>query len=97
MTLTKAILAARVAEKRDGPTLKGAAEAVEHTFEIIKAALEGGENVLISGFGKFTVRDKHVRVGRNPRTGTPLTIAARRVVAFKPSQGLRAAVRTRGR
>ena len=92
MTLTKAILAARVAEKRDGPTLKGAAEAVEHTFEIIKAALEGGENVLISGFGKFTVRDKHARVGRNPKTGEAITIQPRRVVSFKYSVALRDAV-----
>jgi len=93
MTLTRAILSDRVAEKVDELTLKQAAAAVEETFEIIKAALEGGENVLISSFGKFTVRDKHARAGRNPKTRKPITIEARRVVRFKVSVGLKAVMK----
>ena len=90
MTLTKAILAAQLAETADELTVKQAAAAVQETFELIKAALAGGENVLISGFGRFTLRDKHARVGRNPRTGKPLTIVARRVVTFKVSVMMKA-------
>lgn len=58
-------------------------------FEIIKGKLENGENVKISGFGSFTVRDKKARRGRNPQTGEEITIAARRVLSFKPSNVLR--------
>ena len=90
MTLTRAILAARVVEHVDGLTVKQATEAVADTFELIKAALASGEGVLISGFGKFTARDKHARAGRNPKTGQPLTIAARRVVRFKVSVKMKA-------
>ena len=90
MTLTKAILAAQLAETADGLTVKEAAAAVADTFEIIKAALEHGDRVMISGFGRFMVRDKHARVGRNPKTGKPIALEARRVVGFKPSEGLKA-------
>ncbi|MBI5479083.1 MAG: integration host factor subunit alpha [Deltaproteobacteria bacterium] len=90
MTLTKAVLTEHVAAQTAGLTVRQAAAAVQETFALIKAALAGGENVLISGFGKFTVRDKHARVGRNPRTGKPITLAARRVVTFKVSVGLKA-------
>jgi integration host factor subunit alpha len=58
------------------------ARAVEDTFEIIKKTLENGEDVLISGFGKFCVKDKGKRRGRNPGTGEDLTLAERRAVAF---------------
>ncbi|MEM6959588.1 MAG: HU family DNA-binding protein, partial [Myxococcota bacterium] len=51
-----------------------------------------GENVKISGFGKFEVRDKRERIGRNPRTGSPMPISARRVLTFKHSQVLRNAL-----
>jgi integration host factor subunit alpha len=61
------------------------AEAVEAIFEIIKETLEGGEDVLINGFGKFCVKDEGKRRGRNPRTGDDLMLAERRVVTFKCS------------
>jgi integration host factor subunit alpha len=60
-------------------------QVVETTLEIIKKTLESGEDVLISGFGKFQVRDKNQRKGRNPQTGTDLIVDAHRVVRFKCS------------
>ena len=64
-------------------------QAVESTLELIKSALASGENILISGFGKFEVRDKGSRRGKNPQTGEALTLDARRIVTFKPSGVLR--------
>jgi len=58
---------------------------IEAMLEIIKSCLESGESILISGFGKFEVRDKHNRRGRNPQTGDDLMLDARRVVTFKCS------------
>ncbi len=65
------------------------AQYVDDIFEIIAEVLEVGENVKISGFGRFTVRAKHARKGRNPQTGEEMEISARRVVTFKPSSILR--------
>jgi integration host factor subunit alpha len=62
---------------------------VHSLFEIIKKTLENGEDVLISGFGKFYVKNKDERRGRNPKTGESLMLAPRRVVKFKCSQKLR--------
>ena len=62
---------------------------IESLLEIIKKTLESGENILISGFGKFIVKEKESRKGRNPQTGTDLTLDARRVVIFKCSKNLR--------
>ena len=62
---------------------------VESLLEIIKRTLESGEDVLISGFGKFTVKEKKTRKGRNPQTGNSLMLDARRVVTFKCSRTLR--------
>ena len=62
---------------------------VDNVFELIKKSLESGEDVLISGFGKFIVREKASRRGRNPATGGDLTLDARRVVVFKSSGVLR--------
>ena len=64
-------------------------QATETTLEIIKSTLESGEDILISGFGKFEVRDKNQRKGRNPATGSDLILDARRVVTFKCSGVLR--------
>jgi integration host factor subunit alpha len=64
-------------------------EAVESLLEIIKSTLESGEDVLISGFGKFCVKDKNERKGRNPATGETAILPARRVVTFKCSGKLR--------
>ena len=62
---------------------------VESFFDLIKDDLVKGKDVMISGFGKWTVKAKKKRKGRNPRTGDALTIDARRVVTFKPSNLLR--------
>jgi len=63
--------------------------AVEATLAVIKEALQQGEQVRIVGFGRFAVRQKHARVGRNPRTGRAIPIAPRRVLTFKASKVLR--------
>ena len=62
---------------------------VESLLETIKAALESGEDVLVSGFGKFCVKEKNERKGRNPATGEDAIVPARRVVTFKWSGTLR--------
>ena len=58
---------------------------VESFFDIIKSELEKGNPVMVSGFGKWTVKPKRERKGRNPQTGKDLTIKARKVITFKPS------------
>jgi len=68
----------------------------EALLEIIKKALEGGEDVLISGFGKFCVKDKRQRRGRNPQTGEDLMLPSRRVVRFKCSGILRDKINGKG-
>ena len=62
---------------------------VERLLEIMKQSLESGENILISGFGKFVVKEKSARRGRNPQTTEDLQLRARRVVVFKTSGVLR--------
>lgn len=68
---------------------KEAAGAVDAVFEIMKDALISGDNLKISGFGGFTLKEKADRKGRNPQTGETITITSRRVVTFKPSTALR--------
>ena len=85
-TMTKADIIENVYEKVGGFSKKEAAEIVETVFDTIKETLERGEKIKISGFGNFVVRDKNARVGRNPQTGEEITISARRVLTFKPSQ-----------
>ncbi|MBT8349840.1 MAG: integration host factor subunit alpha [Deltaproteobacteria bacterium] len=87
MTLTKNDIAEKVHEV--GFTKKVAAGVVESLLEIIKQTLEGEEDVLISGFGKFCVKDKRPRRGRNPATGADMDLWGRRVVTFKCSGKLR--------
>ena len=70
-------------------------EIVESLLEIIKSTLESGDDLLVSGFGKFCVRDKHERKGRNPATGEDAILPARRVVTFKWSGKLRSKVNQR--
>lgn len=89
MTLTKADLAQQVYEHHEGLTKAQATEAVEAFLSISKNTLISGSDLLLSGFGKFNVRDKKPRRGRNPQTGDDLTLDARRVVTFKPSGNLR--------
>ena len=95
MTLTKADIVAQVYAQ--GQLTKAeASEAVEKGLGLIKQALSGGEEVLVSGFGKWSVRDKAERRGRNPQTGDPLILPSRRVVTFRPSRVLKAKVQTEG-
>ena len=86
MTLTKAHIIDSI-RQTTGLRLREATQAVEALIEIIKSTLESGEPVLISGFGKFDVKDKGQRRGRNPNTGVEADIDARRVVRFKWSDG----------
>lgn len=88
MTLTKLDIANTVQEDL-GFSKKQAVETVEILLDTIKRTLESGEDVLISGFGKFCVRDKRRRRGRNPATGDDMILDRRRVVVFKCSGKLR--------
>ena len=86
--MTKADLVDLIYE-RVRSSKKDACGVVEEVFAIIRDALCKGEKVKISGFGTFTVNDKHARRGRNPQTGAAITIDSRRVLSFKPSQALK--------
>ena len=88
MSLTKDDLVKALA-KENGFQLNRAVEMVETLLELIKSTLASGEDVLISGFGKFCVKEKRERRGRNPATGEDMMLAARRVVTFKCSGQLR--------
>jgi integration host factor subunit alpha len=74
---------------RNGLTKKQAKESVEILIELIRVALENGEDVLLTGFGKFSVKEKAERRGRNPVTGENMMLDARRVITFKSSGKLR--------
>lgn len=91
MTLTKAELADVLCEKVNISKV-AAKEVVEAFFEEIRASLAQGEEVKISGFGNFQLRDKPQRPGRNPKTGEEVAITARRVVTFHASQKLKTMV-----
>lgn len=88
MTLTKFQLI-KIISDQNGFTKNKSSEAVETLLEIIKRTLESSEDLLISGFGKFSVKEKAGRMGRNPATGEDLTLAPRKVVTFKCSGKLR--------
>lgn len=89
--MTKAEIIEQIYEKV-GFSKKESAEIVELVFDIMKDTLEKGEKIKISGFGNFVVRQKRPRVGRNPQTGEEIEISARRVLTFRPSQVLKAAL-----
>ncbi|MFT7389693.1 MAG: integration host factor subunit alpha [Candidatus Endobugula sp.] len=89
--LTKAELAEKLFEEL-GFNKREAKELVELFFEEIRNALESNEQVKLSGFGNFDLRDKKQRPGRNPKTGEEIPISARRVVTFRPGQKLKARV-----
>ena len=89
--MTKADIAERI-QDGTGLTRKESVEMMEEVFAIIKSTLEQGENLKISGFGSFMVKQKSDRRGRNPQTGETITISARSVVTFKPSAILREAI-----
>ncbi|OGL39135.1 MAG: integration host factor subunit alpha [Candidatus Schekmanbacteria bacterium RBG_16_38_11] len=69
-----------------GLTKQEASEIVEGVIETIRQTLSNGEEIILSGFGKFAVREKKQRAGRNPKTGQEYEISPRRVVSFKPSK-----------
>ena len=93
MALTKADIINSV-QAEEGLTKQQSTEVIETLIEIIKKTLASGEDVLISGFGKFCIRDKNERKGRNPATGDDLMLAPRRVVTFKCSGKLRDRINT---
>ena len=88
MTLTKSNITDRISQNTD-LNKSESIQAIETLLEIIKSSLESGEDLLISGFGKFCVKEKQERKGRNPATGNDLILGARRVVTFKCSGVLR--------
>ncbi|MSN25032.1 MAG: integration host factor subunit alpha [Geobacter sp.] len=89
--MTKADIVERVSDSCK-LSKKESSDLVESCFALIKSCLENGEDLKISGFGKFEVKQKNPRRGRNPQTGEALEISARRILSFKPSQLLKAAV-----
>jgi len=91
--MTKADIAERI-QDATGMTKKESTEALEIVFSIMKSALEQGENLKISGFGHFVVKEKKDRRGRNPQTGEIITIGARRILTFKPSSVLKTRINT---
>ncbi len=88
MALTKAEIIEAVAEG-NGFSKKQATDTVETLLEIMKRTLTSGEDVLVSGFGKFCVKEKSERRGRNPATGDAMMLRPRRVITFKCSGKLR--------
>ncbi|MDQ2695134.1 MAG: integration host factor subunit alpha [Pseudomonadota bacterium] len=96
MALTKADMAEKLFEEL-GMNKREAKDLVEVFFEEIRGALERGEQVKLSGFGNFDLRDKNQRPGRNPKTGEEIPITARRVVTFRPGQKLKARVEDYGK
>jgi integration host factor subunit alpha len=88
MSMNKIDITESIREKFGMPK-KECVKIVESLFDIIKADLNNGNDVMISGFGKWTVKAKKERKGRNPKTGKAMTINARKVVTFKPSNVLR--------
>ena len=88
MTLTKAIIAEAISKKMSYSN-KESLKMLDSLLEIMKQTLESGEDVLISGFGKFSVKEKRERKGRNPQNGQPMMIAPRKVLTFKCSGKLK--------
>lgn len=94
MTLTKAEIAESLLEKC-GINKRESKQLVETFFEEILTSLQKGEQVKLSGFGNFDLRDKSQRPGRNPKTGESVPVTARRVVTFRPSQKLKSRIEER--
>ena len=89
--MTKADIVEKIYEKV-GFSKKESAELVETVFDLIKTTLEDGDKIKIAGFGNFVVKEKYDRRGRNPQTGEEITIVARKILTFKPSQVLKSAI-----
>ncbi len=88
MTCTKTTLIEKISEEIDQSPSE-AKDTIEHLLEIIKSTLASGEDVMVSGFGKFQVNDKAPRKGRNPATGKDMILDKRRIVTFKCAGVLR--------
>ena len=88
MALTKNEMIEKISEETE-LSKKASTDSVEAILEILKSALESGEDVLVSGFGKFCVKEKDTRKGRNPATGEDMMLPGRKVVTFKCSGKLR--------
>jgi len=88
LTLTKATIIEKISEKNNQSPSQ-AKDTLETLLEIMKETLASGEDIMISGFGKFQVNEKASRKGRNPATGEEMMLKKRRVVTFKCSGGLR--------
>ena len=91
MALTKVDMAESLFNEL-GLNKREARDLVDLCFEELKASLAVGEQVKLSGFGNFELRDKHERPGRNPKTGEKIPVSARRVVTFRPGKKLKARV-----
>jgi integration host factor subunit alpha len=91
MALTKADIAEMLFEEL-GLNKREAKELVDYFFDEIRESLANGQQVKLSGFGNFDLRDKSQRPGRNPKTGEEIPITARRVVTFRPGQKLKTRV-----
>jgi len=91
MTLTKDTMVEMIRDKVGFP-IKEAKDILEMVLEELKLKLEEGQDVKISGFGKWNVKEKRSRPGRNPHTGARIEITARKVVTFHPSDKLRSVV-----
>ena len=96
MSITKAHLSDSI-HNQLGLHKNQSVQVLESILEIIKNALENGEDVMITGFGKFYVKEKGSRRGRNPQTGEDLMLGSRRVVRFKCSGKLRDRINRRGK
>jgi integration host factor subunit alpha len=92
--MTKVDIVESIYEKV-GFSKKEVAKIVEYIFDIIKESLVNEDKIKISGFGNFVIRKKRSRRGRNPQTGDDIEITARRILTFKPSQVLKAALNRR--
>ena len=95
MTITKSSLINAICNNSNVPKQESTS-AVESLLEIIKKTLESGEDVLISGFGKFCLKDKRQRRGRNPQTGDAMLMDARRIITFKCSNLIRDKINGKG-
>ena len=87
--MTKSELIARLAEQNPSLYHRDLEQLVNTVFETITKALESGDRVELRGFGAFSVRERKARIGRNPRTGEPVTVEAKRMPFFKMGKGMR--------
>ncbi len=87
--MTKAELVEKVSEKVDGLTKKQTEVIINTIFDSIKDALSSGDKIEIRGFGSFKIRSRKMREGRNPKTGTPVSVPAKKVPFFKAGKELK--------